>query len=326
MKEKLLYCPVCKKEVSYITKTIKTKDEEQNISYDELIAICPNCGEELYSDELMKVNTDNYKKAYSSINDIITKEEIEFILKKYRISKRNLPLILGMGEQTITRYLDGYIPRKKISDFLKDINDSPEMYYEFLEKNKDKIKNSAYIKSKNELDSILGIEFNDQVLEDAAEYIIIKNEETTNLELQKMLYYANVLYIIFYNKQAFISRCGAWQHGPVYGRIYYKYKSFGNEIIDEDDNENYIDDKLKSILDSIIKYFGCYSGKVLSYFTHSESPWKKAIENKNEYIDETDIIEFAHKIKKEYDIKEINDIRKYSEAKYKEYNDKFINI
>ena len=326
MKNELLYCPVCQKKVSYITKIVKAKDEKENIIYDEVVALCPCCGEELYSDEIMKTNMDNYKKAYSLANDVITTSEIEAILTKYRISKRNLPLILGIGEQTITRYLDGYIPRKKISDLLKEIDKEPIKYYELLEQNKDKINRSAYVKSKNELDAILGIEENDTLIEDVAEYIVINNPDTTNLTLQKMEYYTNVFSIILYGKSAFTSKCGAWQHGPAYGRIYYKYKFFGNKKLAEEEINIQLDDNLKKIVDAIIKYFGCYSGKVLSYFTHSEDPWKKAHDAGNEFIEEKDLIDFALEIKDKYDIKNVNDIKKYSDAKYDEYTKKYINI
>ena len=34
----------------------------------------------------------------------------------------------------------------------------------------------------------------------------------------------------------------------------------------------------KMIADTVIKYFGCYSGSVLEKFTHSETPWLKTRE------------------------------------------------
>ena len=49
--------------------------------------------------------------------DLITVDEINAILEKYRITKRNLSLVVGLGELTITRYLEnGNIPTKKNSE------------------------------------------------------------------------------------------------------------------------------------------------------------------------------------------------------------------
>ena len=52
---------------------------------------------------------------------IITIEEILEILEKYNIGKKPLSLVLGWGEVTIIRYLDGSIPDKLHSDVLFSI-------------------------------------------------------------------------------------------------------------------------------------------------------------------------------------------------------------
>ena len=38
-------------------------------------------------------------------------------------------------------------------------------------------------------------------------------------------------------------------------------------------------DKIKEIVDNVIKYFGCYSAKTLEFFTHNEDPWINEIKN-----------------------------------------------
>ena len=320
--DKLCYCPICQEKREFVVVKNKVNCDENDVCFDfeESIAKCGVCGEELFVEEINEKNQEEYEKAYRKASSIITNEEINEIINKYRITKRNLSLVLGLGELTITRYLDGYVPIKKNSDLLKSILNSPEEYLLYLNKNKKLIKESVYIKSKNQIDKLLNINDNDQQIEDVAEYIIKNNEETTNLVLQKLLYYTEVFYMLFKGKKLFKSACSAWEHGPVYGRIYFEYKEYGKEPIDKDLEDTSIDSELKELVDEIIKDFGIYSGKVLAYFTHQESPWKYAKENNLSIIDEYLIKELADNIKNKFDIVSFGDINKYSKEKIEEYN------
>ncbi|MDE7213613.1 MAG: hypothetical protein K2N42_03430, partial [Anaeroplasmataceae bacterium] len=75
------------------------------------------------------------------------------------------------------------------------------------------------------------------------------------------------------------------------------------------------------IVNSVIKSFGCYSGKVLSFFTHKETPWKNAREQNLINIDKEQILEFALEIKSQYKIEKENDIYLYSDAMFKKYQE-----
>lgn len=319
----ICYCPVCQKESEFVVTTKRTHFTEGDISFDyiEKVANCKKCGEELFVEEINKENQELFENAYRNASNIITNKEINEILNKYRIAKRNLPLVLGLGEQTITRYLDeGYTPSKKISDLLKEVLNNPESYFKYLKMNKDNLKESVYKKTKNQIDSLLNINDNDQLIEDVAEYIIINNEETTNLVLQKLLYYVEVFYILFKGKKLFKSKCGAWDHGPVYGRIYYEFKGFGSEPIDKDFEMPKLDSDLIEIIDEVIKCFGIYSGKVLSSFTHKELPWKYSKESNLDIIDESLLTQFANNIKEEFNISSVKDIHNYSDKMIYDYN------
>ena len=83
---------------------------------------------------------------------VITKKEIEEILIKYNIGKKPLSLVLGWGEVTIIRYLDGNIPDKLHSNVLFSIKNNPNLLLEYLEKNKKLIilKNN-YVKNNGEM-------------------------------------------------------------------------------------------------------------------------------------------------------------------------------
>ena len=78
---------------------------------------------------------------------IVTKEQIEQILVSYGIGKKPLSLLLGWGETTICRYLDGDVPSEKYSNVLLNILNDPNLYLELLEKNKANVTELAYTKS-----------------------------------------------------------------------------------------------------------------------------------------------------------------------------------
>ncbi len=322
------YCPVCGKEVRIEIKKKLIHFEEKDVKFDyyEKVAVCTECEEELYSDSLQNENQKAFDNAFMKATNSITKVEILEILKKYSISKRNLPIVLELGELTITRYLDGeYIPTKKISDLLKAVSNDASLYKEYLDRNKDKLTHNVFVKTNNKVESILKLGKTDEKLEAAAEYVI-REAEVSNLVLNKILYYFDVYCRIFFDKKIFDSQVGAWDHGPVYGRIYYEYKNFGREPIILEDLDtldininNIFSKEEKELLNKVTNCFGAYSGKVLSYFTHHDGPWKENRDNNNDFIDSIDLDEYAKIIKEKYQMKKFDDIEKYCDDMFARY-------
>ena len=313
------YCLICNENVNVIVQDVKKKyqDEHISIEYEGKVAKCPKCGEELFNDYVNKYNQNKIHEKYKIDYEIITKEEIQQILKRYNIGKRPLSLLLNFGEITITRYLDGYTPTPKNSKVLKEILYSPSDYYSILQMNKNHIKDTAFKKSEDATKKLLNISSDDNTISDVSKYIVSKIE-VTNLALQKLLYYIQIFYKGFYDKWAFISRCSAWDHGPVFGAIYYQYKSFGKSIIENNEPEEIIlDIDLKLIVDNVIKYFGCYSGSTLRAFTHNERPWNDAYQSEDKIIEKQVLKEFGDEILTKYAIKNVTEINKYSESMIK---------
>lgn len=310
-------CYKCGEKKEYIIKEKEYTYEEDgySITYLGKMAVCETCGSEIIVDEVENYNQIQFEKAYQEQLKIISKKEIEKILEKYNIGKRPLSKVLGLGEITITRYLDGFIPNQKNSQLLKEILEKPEVYYTFLQKNKDSITELAYKKSMNKLKKLLNFH-EDPLLLDVATYIT-HNFEVTNLTLQKLLYYIQVFYYKFHKKFLFSSCCGAWDHGPVYGKVYHKYKNYKSEIIIETDEIDLATD-IKEIVHIIVQYFGCYNGNILSYFTHSETPWKEGYEQ-HTYITHDSLAKFADELDERFEIKCYEDIKLYTNALLMQY-------
>ena len=313
-------CVNCNENANYeiIAVEYDYVDEEISMKYNGKKAICKKCGKEIIIDEIEDFNQFQFEEEYRKINEIISKDEINEILVKYQIGKRPLSLLLGFGEVTITRYLSNYVPTKKNSLLLKKILYNPECYYSLLITNKKNISSTAYNKTmKAVLQFIDEKSFDDNTITEVTNYIISKIDVTPKA-LQKLLYYIQVFSMKFLDYPAFSSSCKKWAHGPVFGKIYFQYKNYGYNVIKTDNEGQFkIEKELLEISDAVIKNFGCYSANVLEYFTHKEKPWINTLEN--EIIEKDLMKEFVLEVCRDYEIKSISDIGKYSKKMFEQF-------
>ena len=120
---------------------------------------------------------------------LVSMEDIEKLMKIYKIGKAPLSLALGFGEVTIPRYLEGQVPSREYSDIIKAALASPAYMKQRLMENRSKLTDAAYKKSMAAADSIERL-FNvsDKMLRVIA-YVFERLEEVTPLMLQKLLYF-----------------------------------------------------------------------------------------------------------------------------------------
>ncbi len=103
------------------------------------VAVCDECGEEMNIPGLIDRNIQEVDEQYRAYEGIVSIDDIEKLMKIYKIGKGPLSLALGFGEVTITRYLSGQIPSKEYSDILRTALSSPSFMKRKLQENKDKI-------------------------------------------------------------------------------------------------------------------------------------------------------------------------------------------
>ena len=119
---------------------------------------------------------------------------------------------------------------------------------------------------------------------DVARYFIFRayedgrEDEMTNLKVQKLLYYAQSLHLALFDEPLFEDQIQAWRYGPVYLPAYRFYSDFEakqlpipsrNELVQ-------LSEETKNLLEEVWEYFGEYHAYYLSGMTHVEFPWKKA--------------------------------------------------
>lgn len=128
------------------------------------------------------------------------------------------------------------------------------------------------------------------------QYFLSKNQELTDIQIQKLVYYAYSWYMVLHEgKKIFDEQPEAWIHGPVFRTLFNSMKNYKN--FSNLDNIEQMGKSNAEFLDKIYDVYGKYSGNELERMTHSELPWIRARhglkphEFSQNKIDDKDIIE-----------------------------------
>lgn len=278
------FCTMCRKETEYllqkknIAKTIRDKEYTFGIT----VAVCMECGEEMSIPGLFDKNVQEIDEQYRSVEGLVKIEDIEKLMKIYKIGKAPLSLALGFGEITIPRYLEGQVPSKDYSDIVKAALASPAYMKERLKENRGKITDAAYKKAMTAADSLESLFSVSEKMLRVIAYVFEKLEEVTPLMLQKLLYFIQGIYSALYGRPIFVEDCRAWIHGPVYPEVYDLFRDFKYNPIDDarfvllEGIADTLTEDEKKVIDLVVNTFGMYGGKILERITHNEDPWKNA--------------------------------------------------
>lgn len=278
------FCIECRKETGYLLqkKDIVKNIRDKNYTFGITVAVCAECGEEMSIPGLIDKNVQEIDKQYRAAEDLVSIDDVEKLMKIYKIGKAPLSLALGFGEVTIPRYLEGQVPSKEYSDVVRAALVSPAYMKRKLMENRKKLTDAAYKKAMAAADSIESLfSVSDKMLRVIA-YVFEKLEEVTPLMLQKLLYFIQGVYSALYGKPIFAEDCRAWIHGPLYPEVFELFRDFKYNPIDDarfallGGTEEALSDDEKRVIDLVVNTFGMYGGKVLERITHNEEPWMEA--------------------------------------------------
>ena len=134
-KERTDFCTMCRKNTEYILqkRNIKKSIKGKEYNFSITVAVCNECGEEISIPGLIDKNIHEVDAQYRAYEGIVSIDDIEKLMKIYKIGKGPLSLALGFGEVTITRYLSGQIPSKEYSDIIRMALSSPTYMREKLQ-------------------------------------------------------------------------------------------------------------------------------------------------------------------------------------------------
>jgi len=115
----------------------------------------------------------------------------------------------------------------------------------------------------------------------ASHFLVMQDEENadiTNMKLQKLLYYAQGLYLALHDRPLFSEKIVAWTHGPVVPEVYHKYKVHeGNPIPrPKRASDPVLSDNKQAFLEEVYKVYGQFSAWKLRNMSHAEAPYIRA--------------------------------------------------
>lgn len=132
-KEKRL-CTCCMEEHYVKTVIVREKATFKNVEleYEASYMYC-DLAEEFYADEeQLRANDIRLKDAYRKMQGLMTSQDIYNLRTKYGISQKDLCILLGWGEKTITRYEGHQVQDRAHDSILKKIDSDSEWYLALL--------------------------------------------------------------------------------------------------------------------------------------------------------------------------------------------------
>lgn len=326
--ERLDFCTECRKDTEYTLTKIMEKEviRDKEYEFEYTAAVCKECGAQMNIPGLIDLNIRERDKQYRETEGIVSVEEIQKLMELYHIGKAPLSLALGFGEVTISRYLEGQMPSKNYSDIMRNALAYPHYMELLLNQNQEKVGETAYKKAKKAIEELKSLFDVSEKMLVAISYIFEQLQEVTPLALQKILYYIQGIYMAIFGTSMFEENCVAWQHGPVYEKVYYLFRDFKYNPIEDNrfallsSKKQKLSDDEKKVINLVTATFGKYSGKVLETITHHEAPWQKAregydVDTRSHVIMEKEEIKaYFEKVAAQYSIDVEEGLNQYIEA------------
>lgn len=243
---------------------------------------------------------------------IITSEEIKIILDRYRIGKKPLAKLLGWGETTIIRYMEGDIPTNEYSNKLRVLLEDPEYYYDLLIKRKDCLTGVAYKKSRR---AVLSKIMSSKIYA-VAYYIVNKsNAEICPSYIQYLLYYTQAFSLALYDKELFQEDYLVNAENLPYPKLYDNMKRCGIHMLELP--EEYLSKEEKELIDTVYESYSWYGPKALYALTAFEKSMIKISRDKyNCKVIIKDVIKaYFKEILLQFQIMSCKDVGKYPDKR-----------
>lgn len=252
-------------------------------------------------------------KMLSQENAIVTANEICAILKDFRIGKKPLAKLLGWGETTIIRYIEGDVPTAEYSSKLKNIVEDPVYYYELLLANKENLTSVAYRKT---LQAVLE-KMTERKINLIAQYMIFYTQgDISPGYTQWLLYYAQGFYMALYDKELFEDDYNVNSENAPYIQLYGSMRKHGINIFEVPVNR--LSENEKNLINKVLDTFCWYGPRTLKALSSFEkSNYRISRDKEGRRIISKDLIKNQFKdILALYGIRSINDIHKYPDSKF----------
>lgn len=158
-----------------------------------------------------------------------TKELLLWMMQRYEIGKKPLSRLLGWGDTTVMRYLDGVEPNREFAARIEQLAENPWIYADVLEKNKEKLTDTAYRKTKK---AVYREIFCDRSTE-AMQYVVTLAEgDIAPYRVMMVLYYAQICSLVLRGLPIFEEEADfSPGQALVYPRLYQQMKEYGIKML-----------------------------------------------------------------------------------------------
>lgn len=184
-----------------------------------------------------------------------TKEQLLSIMEKYEIGKKPLSVLLGWGETTVLRYLNGVEPNREFAAKIKELSESPWQYARLLEQGKDSLTQTAYKKTRR---AVYRQMFCDKSTE-AMQYVIALAEgDIAPYRVMAVLYFAQVCSLLGRGLPIFEEEVSLeLKQKTPYPKLYSRLMSYGVRI--QLPEESALTTEDKEFLESVYQTLNGYS-------------------------------------------------------------------
>lgn len=151
------------------------------------------------------------------------------MMQRYEIGKKPLSRLLGWGDTTVMRYLDGVEPNREFAGRIEELAQNPWEYAEVLERNKEKLTATAYRKTRK---AVYREIFCDRSTE-AMQYVVaLADGDIAPYRVMMVLYYAQVCSMVLRGLPLFEEEAD-FSPGQqlVYPRLYGQMRKYGVRLL-----------------------------------------------------------------------------------------------
>ena len=216
---------------------------------------------------------------------IVTPEQISLLPKRYAIGKRPLSRLLGWGELTYTRLLEGRTPNKEHAEELRHLIDEPAAFARLLEQGRASgvITETAYNRSRRALDGIIeeGHQGSVALFAVADHLCVLAEGDLTPRALQALMYFTQGWSIARLGEPLFDALPHAASYGPEYPQIRETYSfetiqaAYEHSLGSDEQSSGLTNKDCKTIEEAYQRYCDL-SGTALCREARSQTPWRKA--------------------------------------------------
>lgn len=251
-------------------------------------------------------------KKKNNEEELITTDDIFSLLNDYHIGKKPLAKLLGWGETTIIRYIDGDTPTVEYSNKLLTLLNDPVYYLNILDENQYKLTGVAYRKSKRAvLSKLLSTK-----LDVVAQYIINSTKgQTCAPAIQAMLYYAQGFYLAIYDVELFEDDYKVNEENIPYPKLHKRMVERGIQPLDIGDS--LLSEREKELILAIVDVFNWYGPKALEAILSYEKISLKVSKDRfnDNIISKNTLKNYFKDIMEQYNINSMMKISTYADER-----------